>query len=591
MRLAGEEELDGPVVVVHQPVQTVHVAQEQGGPLVSGEPAGEADGENVRVQGPRRVRGRGAPFRGRARSRTGLRQTGVDPVHQARPERRPQPPQLLVGDLPDRGPVLPAPAVPPPAVHPLVQQRLHLGRQPRVQVDPVRDVAHRDLVHRAIGPDAAQHGAAHRSVQAAHAVPVSGDVQRQDRHGEELLGTLHVVPAQCQDAVQGLVQLPGERGEVGGHELGREPVVARRDRRVRREDVALGRGLDRLFEGQPVPVHEHPDLFQDQEGGVPLVQVVDPWSDAHGVQGAQPPDPQDDLLGDARLVVAAVQPRRDGPVVGVVGVQVRVQQVQRHPAHPGPPDAGEDRPSREGQGGDGEIPAVRITQTLQRKGVGIQAPVRLGLLAGPGNVLPEVAFPVEQSDSHQRDAQVAGRLEMVPGQDAQAARVHAHALRQAELRREVGGDRVTVAVVDVVEPAAGRLQVAVQVGGQLADARRDLGIPDALLERLTRHAPEQLHGVVPRVLPQLRIHLPEQPARGVVPCPAKIGGQGLEAFERSYALGPGPVRRVAHHRPRRWLSLQEGGKVRAPAARFQGHGDIDRFRGAGYVAGATEDQP
>lgn len=45
------------------------------------------------------------------------------------------------------------------------------------------------------------------------------------------------------------------------------------------------------------------------------------------------------------------------------------------------------------------------------------------LPAVPGQALAEVAVPVEQADSDERHAQVAGGLQVVTGQDAQTAGV------------------------------------------------------------------------------------------------------------------------------------------------------------------------
>ncbi len=54
------------------------------------------------------------------------------------------------------------------------------------------------------------------------------------------------------------------------------------------------------------------------------------------------------------------------------------------------------------------------------------------LPAVPGEGLAEVAVPVEQPDADQRDTQVAGRLQMVAGQDAEAAGVLRQGGRDAE---------------------------------------------------------------------------------------------------------------------------------------------------------------
>ena len=63
----------------------------------------------------------------------------------------------------------------------------------------------------------------------------------------------------------------------------------------------------------------------------------------------------------------------------------------------------------------------------------------LPAVAGEG--LAEVAVPVEQSDADERDAEVAGGLEMVAGEDAEAAGVLRQGGGDAELGREVGDRR------------------------------------------------------------------------------------------------------------------------------------------------------
>ena len=66
--------------------------------------------------------------------------------------------------------------------------------------------------------------------------------------------------------------------------------------------------------------------------------------------------------------------------------------------------------------------------------------VRIGLLlpAVVVEALAEVSLVVQDADADQRDAQVAGALEVVAGQHAKAAGVDRQALVQAELHREVG---------------------------------------------------------------------------------------------------------------------------------------------------------
>ena len=51
--------------------------------------------------------------------------------------------------------------------------------------------------------------------------------------------------------------------------------------------------------------------------------------------------------------------------------------------------------------------------------------------------LVEVALPVEQAHAHHRHAEIAGRLAVIAGQDAQAARVDRHRVVQSEFGAEV----------------------------------------------------------------------------------------------------------------------------------------------------------
>ena len=77
MGLAGEDELHRPLRIVDQRGQPLDVAQDQVGPLVGGEPAGEADRQRVRVEHvaeplrpPPRARRGGRPAGSRGAART-----------------------------------------------------------------------------------------------------------------------------------------------------------------------------------------------------------------------------------------------------------------------------------------------------------------------------------------------------------------------------------------------------------------------------------------------------------------------------------------------------------------------------------------
>ena len=67
--------------------------------------------------------------------------------------------------------------------------------------------------------------------------------------------------------------------------------------------------------------------------------------------------------------------------------------------------------------------------------------VRLALTPG-GDLLVEVAVPVEKADADERNAEIGGRLEVVAREHAEAARVDRQPLVEPELEREVGDEQV-----------------------------------------------------------------------------------------------------------------------------------------------------
>ena len=81
--------------------------------------------------------------------------------------------------------------------------------------------------------------------------------------------------------------------------------------------------------------------------------------------------------------------------------------------------------------------AVLLAQQRERQPVGVEHRVGLLLPAVARERLPEVAAAVEQPHADDRDAEVAGGLEVVAGEDAESAGVLREHRGDAELRREV----------------------------------------------------------------------------------------------------------------------------------------------------------
>ncbi len=171
-------------------------------------------------------------------------------------------------------------------------------------------------------------------------------------------------------------------------------------------------------------------------------------------------------------------------LVAAVLLDVGVEQQQRDATDLGDPDL-----SVQGAVTERDLDpdrAVVAVQQGERQRMGVDQRVALLLPAGAVERLLEVTLAVEQTDTDDGDTDVAGRLEVVAGQDAQPAGVLRQHLGDAELGREVadalGCGRV-LRGVPLVPEVAGEVvgQVGLDhpevleellVGGQLSAAAR-----------------------------------------------------------------------------------------------------------------------
>ena len=143
MGLAGVDDLHRPLGVVDQPVEAVEILEQQVGPLVGGEAAGEAEGERV---GNERL----ALRPGETQPLPAVGQAAAGEGEQPRLEHLVDLPELGVAHAVDARPeVGVGDAVEPAGAQVLEQQRVHVRRHPGAHVDAVGDVADRHLL---LGP-------------------------------------------------------------------------------------------------------------------------------------------------------------------------------------------------------------------------------------------------------------------------------------------------------------------------------------------------------------------------------------------------------------------------------------------------------
>ena len=189
-------------------------------------------------------------------------------------------------------------------------------------------------------------------------------------------------------------------------------------------------------------------------------------------QRAHAADAEQQLLQEAVLAAAAVEAVGDVAERVLVLGDVGVEQQQRHAADRDLPDPRVQRAAVRQRERDERRGAVRVPGERQRQAVGVEDRVRLLLPAVRGDRLLEVAGAVEEADAGERQAEVGGALQVVAGEDAEAARVLRQRRGDAELRREVGDVRRGVGerLVPARLAAVGREVVAERVRAR--DERR-----------------------------------------------------------------------------------------------------------------------
>ena len=213
---------------------------------------------------------------------------------------------------------------------------------------------------------------------------------------------------------------------------------------------------------------------------------------------------------------------------GIVRGVVAVEQVKLHAADLGLPGPQPDRVSgqrdlqpqplsiRFAQGRDGQLPGIVVGKARLLHAVLV-------------DLLAEIALLVEQPHPNDRNAQIAGRLELIARHVAEPARINGQGLAQHVFHAEVG---------DTVE-----LRVRVSL---LKPRRRLAGIPSRLHERvktlaesrigqhalqfLARHRLQHDPGI-PRQRPEFGIQLSPDRVGGVVPRRTHIQGQFGQGVE------------------------------------------------------------
>ena len=288
-----------------------------------------------------------------------------------------------------------------------------------------------------------------------------------------------------------------------------------------------------------------------------FVAVIDLRIHAEGAQGADAAETEEEFLLEAVLPAAAIELVGDLAVFGAVGLIIGIQQVQVGAADFDFPQAGAQVAAREGDLG-GHPLAFGVKHRLGRD---IQEVLRLIaclLVTLGGQHLGEVAITVQQADGDQVDIHVRGLLQVVTGQDTQAAGVDFQGSVKSVLHAEIGDGGI------------GAFGLRGHVSIELVHDGVQLGKESLVLcqfvESLQANGIEDDLRVVAGLVPDLGVDGLEQGLGAVVPAPPEVFGKGLKTGELR--------RKVACHHDTR-----PGGSIDFDF--FVSHGFMLGFRKAG----------
>ena len=156
---------------------------------------------------------------------------------------------------------------------------------------------------------------------------------------------------------------------------------------------------------------------------------------------------------------------------------------------------------------------------------------RADLIAVAADPLAQVAAVVEEADRDQRNAEVARRLEVVGGEDAEAAGVDLQRRLDAELGAEVGDRRLAREAGASAHAVDRTLQRGLEPRQRALHPAVEVGRPRG--RRIEpRDVAQEADRVVAGRFPALGRELLEQTAGAAVPGPAVVAGESLQALER-----------------------------------------------------------
>ena len=493
MGLAGKQQLYRAVWIIEDTLQPLLVSEDQGAALVGGKAAGKPDGQHIRLQHILQAQ----PLQ------------GADLIAQHLGlEALPEVVEQFLFDLPLGGPerlvrdsvhALPehlfVEMIDPVFAEVLVVELAHLVDGPGEGMHPVGDMGDGDLVGGDGRPHITPELARHFPVQLADPVAEFRQLQGKDGQVEDLVSfRLHLGTQFHKLVAADADRLPVALEEFI-HQVQGEGIVAGRHRGVGGENRVGGDCLQRFGILQVLMFDQVADPFQRQEDRMAFIHVPGHRFDAQLLQHQHPAHAQQNFLGDAHLLIAAVEAGRKHARFRGVFRHVGIQQVGGNTSHLGDPNPQGDiavadrHDHRQGL-------ALGIQDLTERQLFRVVGNVERDLIAVGIDLLGEVGLVIEEAHPHHRQAEVAGRFDMISRQHPQPPGIDRKRFVKTELGREISDDLFFIFWEGSCKPGAFRRHVAVKRLHDVA-IRREVNRIFAAAHQLTLLCfPEKFYRVV-----------------------------------------------------------------------------------------------
>ena len=192
-----------------------------------------------------------------------------------------------------------------------------------------------------------------------------------------------------------------------------------------------------------------------------FVEVKDDGVDTHRSQNSHAANTEHDLLLDAHLLVATIEPGGEFPIPRSIHLIVGVHQIETYTPSPDIPDLEVDDAIAD-LNRNTKRRSTFIQGSANSDFFGVEAWIDRFLPPIGGDILAEVTHFVEEAHCDKWEPNIAGFLAMIASQYSQASRIDRQRLMQTKLSREVSNGPISQLRVLLWKPEVSVTQILIE---------------------------------------------------------------------------------------------------------------------------------